>query len=227
MTAQTMRNLGREIVRAFEDRRANVSRLQRATRSDLHRFGTDRLRATRDQNARLRRSHQDLTAGVTTQLRQLHAGRLTMAGQQRTRLAANSAEVVQQERRRAAAARTWLAGVHSENAAVHDAWRNTTAQMSAKRSGATLQTRAEARPQQPVAQPDIANQDPPASPTGEAGEHLLAGRITAAVAGHPEGIRLSELERELGISRIQLGRVVNGLISDGKVQKRDLTYFAA
>jgi len=35
-----------------------------------------------------------------------------------------------------------------------------------------------------------------------------------------------ELEREFDIARIQMARVIRGLIDNGKAEKRDLLYFA-
>ena len=54
----------------------------------------------------------------------------------------------------------------------------------------------------------------------------LRDRVFAYLADHPDGTRLTELEAEFGLSRIEMARVVRGLIDDNKVEKRELLYFA-
>jgi len=51
-------------------------------------------------------------------------------------------------------------------------------------------------------------------------------RVFEYLADHPDGTRMVELEREFGMARIQMARILKNLISDSKVEKRDLLYFA-
>jgi predicted DNA-binding transcriptional regulator len=46
------------------------------------------------------------------------------------------------------------------------------------------------------------------------------------LAEHPDGARLTDMEREFGMARIQIATALRGLIDDNKVEKRDLVYFA-
>jgi hypothetical protein len=46
------------------------------------------------------------------------------------------------------------------------------------------------------------------------------------LADHPDGARLTDMEREFGMARIQIARALRGLIDDNKVEKRELVYFA-
>lgn len=46
------------------------------------------------------------------------------------------------------------------------------------------------------------------------------------LADHPDGARLTDMEREFGIARIQIAKALRGLMDDNKVEKRELTYFA-
>jgi len=46
------------------------------------------------------------------------------------------------------------------------------------------------------------------------------------LAEHPDGARLTDMEREFGMARIQIAAALRGLIDDKKVQKRDLVYSA-
>ena len=54
----------------------------------------------------------------------------------------------------------------------------------------------------------------------------LRDRVLAYLADHPYGTKLTELEAEFGVARIQMAKVIRGLVDDNKVEKRDLLYFA-
>ncbi len=51
-------------------------------------------------------------------------------------------------------------------------------------------------------------------------------RVFQHLACHPDGLRLTEIEREFGMSRFESNRVVKSLLGDGKAEKRGLLYFA-
>ena len=55
----------------------------------------------------------------------------------------------------------------------------------------------------------------------------LHERVMRYLAARPEGTRLVALEREFGLSRIQMARVVRTLIDGKRLKKRDLLYFSA
>lgn len=55
----------------------------------------------------------------------------------------------------------------------------------------------------------------------------LYERVMRYLAARPEGTRLVALEREFGLSRIQMARVVRRLIDGKRLKKRDLLYFSA
>lgn len=54
----------------------------------------------------------------------------------------------------------------------------------------------------------------------------LRDRVFAYLANHPDGTKLTELEEEFSLARIQIAKVIHGLIDDNKVEKHDLLYFA-
>lgn len=73
---------------------------------------------------------------------------------------------------------------------------------------------------------ELARKAPPAAPVAEqapAGE--LRDKVFAYLANHPDGTRLTELEGEFGVARIQTARIVRELMDGNKVEKRDLLYF--
>ncbi len=54
----------------------------------------------------------------------------------------------------------------------------------------------------------------------------LCDRVFAYLANHSDGTKLTKLEEEFGLARIQVARVLRDLIDDNKVEKRHLLYFA-
>jgi hypothetical protein len=54
----------------------------------------------------------------------------------------------------------------------------------------------------------------------------LSERVFQHLANHPDGARLTDIEQEFGLGRLQAGRVVRHLMNEGKAEKRDLSYFA-
>jgi len=54
----------------------------------------------------------------------------------------------------------------------------------------------------------------------------LQHRVFEYLADHPDGTRMVVLEREFGIARIQMARILRNLMDDNKAEKRDLLYFA-
>lgn len=244
MTVQTMRGLGREIVTAYEDRTGALTKLQASTQAEIHRFGRDRARAARQQHSHLVRGQQELAARVTAQLRQQHEDHAAMAHAQRSHLARGQQELAarvtallrqqhkdhaamaSQQRTRLASDRTRLQTathvlldkMHAGSVALRDEWRSITTRMQAKRA-----SRAK-RPAVPQAETRPAA----ASRTGDGSDpDSFQQRTIAHLARHPEGTRLADLEDQFLATRLQMARVVRGLISEGKVKKRDLLYFAA
>jgi len=59
------------------------------------------------------------------------------------------------------------------------------------------------------------------APIGE-----LRDRVFAYLANHTNGTKLTELEEEFGVARIQMARVVRELMDSNKVEKREQFYFA-
>jgi hypothetical protein len=55
---------------------------------------------------------------------------------------------------------------------------------------------------------------------------LLGDKVFAYLADHPDGAKLVDMEREFGLTRIEMAKVVRALIDGNLVEKRDLLYFA-
>lgn len=54
----------------------------------------------------------------------------------------------------------------------------------------------------------------------------MIGQVFAYLAEHPDGTRLTDLEEEFVMGRFEMARIIKRLTDYGKVEKRDLLYFA-
>ena len=54
----------------------------------------------------------------------------------------------------------------------------------------------------------------------------LSARVFGYLADHPDGTKMTELEKKFGLTRIQMARVLRNLMDRNKVEKRGLLYFA-
>jgi len=93
--------------------------------------------------------------------------------------------------------------------------------------GAAPRPRAAAPPPPPPPAAPAAAREATVTAEAETPETVaLRDVVFEYLADHPDGARLTEMEREFGIARIQIAKVLHGLIDDNKVEKRDLLYFA-
>ncbi len=53
----------------------------------------------------------------------------------------------------------------------------------------------------------------------------LEEQILTLINEHPEGIKLTEIEKALGVARIKAGNITRVLVDEGKVRKEGLLYF--
>ena len=72
--------------------------------------------------------------------------------------------------------------------------------------------------------PEEAPQEKPAAEVAPGTE--VRDSVFAYLDDHPDGVRLTELEEEFGLARVQMARIVRELMDDNLVEKRDLLYFA-
>jgi hypothetical protein len=66
----------------------------------------------------------------------------------------------------------------------------------------------------------------PTAPAATTQTVTLRDVIFEYLADHPDGARLTDMEREFRMARIQIASALRGLIDDNKVEKRELLYFA-
>ena len=53
----------------------------------------------------------------------------------------------------------------------------------------------------------------------------LEDKVQKYIKGHPNGVKISDMEEPLGEKRMKLGFVANKLFDEGKVKKIDQMYF--
>ena len=54
----------------------------------------------------------------------------------------------------------------------------------------------------------------------------LSDHVIAYLADHPDGTRMTGLEEEFGVARIQIAKLLKELMGENKAEKRDMLYFA-
>jgi len=54
----------------------------------------------------------------------------------------------------------------------------------------------------------------------------LRNRVFEYLANHPDGTKMTELEQEFSVARIQMAKLLKDLADENKVAKRNSLYFA-
>ncbi|NQT73920.1 MAG: hypothetical protein HQ553_14325, partial [Chloroflexi bacterium] len=170
----------------------------------------------------------DRQSDVAAQLQDLDNAHQAMAQELRTDLAKECAEMKSDVNN----FMNDIAAVHAE---ARDVWQTLTATMQSKRG-----TPATEKP--PVAtQPKTVSPEQSFEPGAEQGEAAvmseeetetpsdlatLSHLVFEYLASHPDGTKLTELENEFGVARFPMAKVIKNLMTESKVGKRDLQYFA-
>jgi hypothetical protein len=92
--------------------------------------------------------------------------------------------------------------------------------------GAAPVGRAAPRPRAATPPPPAKETAPAARREAKAQTIALRDVVFEYLADHPDGVRLTDMEREFGVARIQIAKALRGLLDDNKVEKRELVYFA-
>lgn len=199
--------------------------------------GADRAHnaMTRQLRAGLAQGQANLKNNVSAQVQDLDRSHNAMAQRQREDLERGPAGLIRGERLRKSEVKTWLEDVAAIRAGARAAWGDLVATMMAKRADAVAV--AEAPPQVAPPPPIVRGVAPAITTEEDAVERVVVGEVTTEfasltdrvfvyLANHPDGTRLAELEREIGLSRFQAARAVRHLIDEGKTEKRHFCYFA-
>jgi len=221
-TKEEMRTLAEEIVRSYEGRVADIASLrdevatqQQATQVQLRELDRAHQAMARELRADLTKGRSDLASSVASQLNEQDAAHQAMARQQRADLAKGRADLTQAEAGRKSEVNTWMNQVATAHAEARNEWQNLTATMQAKRGVPVVEGIAE---EEAMVRAEVAEVTPDIA--------ALRDQVFEYLANHPDGTRRVELEQEFGLARVQMARVIKGLVDENKVIKRELLYFA-
>ncbi|MBI2866095.1 MAG: hypothetical protein HYX99_01875, partial [Chloroflexi bacterium] len=225
------------ILGSFEARAADIAALRgqtaaqrRTARAEVGGWRRDRQASLQQQRTALREMRSTLASRERHRHSQGRAGLAELAStradasrQQRDQRVQAHAHYAQLEAKRSQAARARLRELASDRHRARETWRSLTAALGARRRRAVA---ARGSP------PPVGNTTPRESaPLPNGGEGTLPpsqlrSNLFDYLAGHPDGTRLTELEKVFGTSRIQAARLLRSLVDEGKAEKRDLLYFA-
>ena len=113
-----------------------------------------------------------------------------------------------------AATRALLRNFSEVQAGARDEWQTLAATMQAQRAGPAVEVRP---PVEEIAEEAVKITPEPAA---------LRDRVFEYLANHPDGTKMTGLEQEFGLARIQIAKIVKSLMDENKVEKRELFYFA-
>jgi phage gp16-like protein len=244
-----MHNLGQEIVASFEARIAGIASLREEVKTQLGELGRNHQSMARQMRGALAQGRSELRATVNAQLHGLDQGHtalakaearrqgevhtwlkevdqahLGMATGLRDSLVRGRDQLCQAEAQRQAAVQALMKHVAAERAAGRKEWESLVHTRAAKRNGAAAVSEAPVRPRPAAEEEEAVARAGVGSVTEEL--RTLGDRVFKYLANHPDGARLTEIEREFGLGRLQAGRVMRHLMDEGKAEKRDLCYFA-
>jgi len=109
-----------------------------------------------------------------------------------------------------AATQSLLRNFSEVQAGARDEWQKLTATMQSKRGGVAVAVKPPAKEAVGI--------------TSEAA--TLRNQVFQYLANHPDGTKLVKLEKEFGVARIKMARVLKDLMGENKVEKRELLYLA-
>ena len=248
---EDMRSLADEIISSHQDRVATIAELRNTVklnlkdvRDDLAQINADRKSASRELKAELTTStanlkqdvanmlkgfaqnrdaitkvmKADLAKGVAeckqevdTLLKGFAQNHSTMATQMKADLAKGVVERKQEVDTLLKGFEVNLNEVRTTLAGGRDEWQKLTGTMQAKRGAVAA----------------VGVKSPKTAPSTHAEDTVaLRKRVFEYLAGHPNGTKLAELELQFRKARIQMAKIIKGLLDENKVEKRDFFYFA-
>ena len=169
------------------------------------------------QRTGLAKARAGLAQDVGVWIKDVASAHQAMAKRQRTSLAKARAGLVQWETRRKSDVGAWIREVAADHAGAAREWQGMVATMRAPEADAAPVVKAPPR-KAPASR--AAAEEKGAEPVS------LRDRVFGYLAGHPDGARLTEMEREFESGRFPMIKALRGLTDEGKVEKRANLYFA-
>ena len=165
------------------------------------------------------RLKEDL-ARVTSNLTETDAERTKVAQVDTGERAAGIKERVATIKEKLAVVSDLLGDFKAEREKTATAWQQLGNIMQARRGMAAPESKS---PETPPAEEGPAAAPEPADTAPETSS--LTERTLAYLTNYPDGARMTELEAEFGVARIQMAKTLRKLMDEEKVEKRDMAYF--
>jgi len=238
-TREEMISLAEDIVGSYADRIAGIAELRETVKMDLRGFQDSRTAMAKELRTELTKSVGDRKVAISAQLKELDAAHAAMSREMRAELTKGRQALAKGESERQSEAREFIgelgrtvaegkAATQAQlkqlaevQAGARDEWQILTATMQAQRVGAMVDLEppeAVAVPAKEIAEEEAAEITPETT--------TLRDRVFKYLANHPDGTKMTELEQEFGVARIQMARLLKDLLDENKVENRELHYFA-
>ncbi len=226
-----------ELLKDFDNAHAEMSAKLKAdlakVRPELARDEAERVEQTRDEIKQRMEEVSTLLKDFDNAHAEMSAKLKADLAKVRPELAKDEAERVAQAqieiKERVGAVTDLLDDFRKEREEAAIAWQNLVSTMEGVRGGKKApppkaKVKVAPPPAEEVTEEEAVAEAEAIKVKPEAAE--LQQRVFEYLADHPDGIKMVEMEREFGIARIQMARILKNLISDNKVAKRELLYFA-
>jgi len=190
--------------------RADLAKDERQRQAEAREFRGELARVIAEGKAAVKSLLKELDDAHATMSTQLKAD-LTKGEEERLREArALKQELVRGVAEIKSAVSAQLKEFADIQAGARDEWQKLTATMQSKRGGVAVAVKPPAR--------EAVGITPKAA--------TLHNQVFQYLANHPDGTKLVKLEKEFGVARIKMARVLKDIMDEGEVKKRDLHYFA-
>ena len=191
---------------------ANLAKDERERQAEAHEFRGELARTIAEGKAAVKTllnefdsAHQAMSNQLRADLTKGEEGRLRETRALKQELVRGVAELK-------SAVNAQLKEFADIQSGARDEWQILSAIMQEKRGGPVV----EVKPSEAVAAP--------AEITPEIGD--IRDQVFEYLANHPDGTKMTGLEEEFGLARIQIAKTVKSLMDENKVEKRDMLYFA-
>jgi len=201
--------------------RADLAKDDRQRQSEAHEFMGELGRVVAEGKAAVKTllnefdsAHQAMSNQLRADLAKDEEGRLRQARALKQELVRGVAEIK-------SAVSAQLKEFADIQAGARDEWQILSATMQAQRVGPVVETKpseAFAAPAEEITEEEVAELTPETAD--------IRHRVFEYLANHPDGTKMTGLEEEFGLARIQIAKIVKSLMGENKVEKRELFYFA-
>ena len=206
-----------DLARSVANRRREVANILKGFGIELKELSRAHSIMSKELKANLARGVADLKHELGAMLNGFGQAHAAMSKEMRADLARGAANRKRDVGNMLKGFGTELKEIRSELTGARDEWQILTATMQAQRVGPAVEVKPRA-PVEGVVEEEAAEIIPETT--------ALRDRVFEYLANHPDGTKMTGLEQEFGVARIQMAKVIKSLMDENKVEKRELLYFA-